>query len=225
LPLDDYQATPVICVVVAAAEGPEELISRQRVSRDAFEESNEGYLGGHLVRGDARWTINHFGLLEEEAEDPPAQTSRFPTLPGVEEGDLRLVSHRAAIYRRGVVEWARRYDMVPALPSRSLAEDVHNALLFSARVFAEIAYVGVLKVWIRLEHAESAELSFPSGWDISPRAPGVEVVDFSTNLAAERLALEPLRVTKEGMDALWQGFGIGSCIYFDQEGNWIADGE
>ena len=223
LPLDDYQATPVICVVAAGAEGSEELISRQQVRPDAFEDRIDGYLGARPVRSSARWTINHHGLLDEESEDPPLQESRFPIHRAVEEGDLRLVSHRAAIYRRGVVEWARRYDRVPALPSRSLAEDVHNALLFSARVFAEIAYVGALKIWIRLEHAESAELSIPSGWDISPRAPGVDVIDFSTDLSAERLLLEPLRVTREGMDALWQGFGVGSCIYFDQQGNWIAD--
>jgi len=226
--MDDMQARPVACVVVAAIDGPEELIERSIITKDGFAESRDGYLGERGVRSGAMWTIKKFGLVEEESEAPPPDPD-----PGqgfvvagyrqVSPDDDRLKVHRIAIYRAGVVEWAHRYRREQALPSRSLAYDVHDALLYAARVLDEAGYVGRVASWVQVEHAEDAELALPAGWDVTPRRPGVAELGISEEIENEEILNDPTPLVRNAMDAIWQGFGLERCHLFDSEGRWVRD--
>lgn len=218
-------ATPVACVVVAAIEGPAEVIARATITKQAFPESGEGYLGKGRVRGGLPWTINKFGLVEEESEAPPPDPAlgHGYVVAGYRQvgaDDDRLKVHRVAVYRAGVVEWIHRYRDGQMLPSRSLAHDVHDALLYAARILDQAGYVGEVATWVQIEHAEQAELGVASGWDIEPRSPGVEELAFSEELDNDELLHDPAPVVRRAMDAIWQGFGVERCHLFDAEGGW-----
>jgi hypothetical protein len=223
LSIATMEAVPVVCLVVAAMDGPEELIKRSRIQADAFQEQLEGYRNRRPVRAEQPWTINSYGLMQEARVSPPAP-EKLGTLmysPRVNEDDDRLKVYRLGIYRTGVVEWARRYPRGQTLPSASVADDVHNALLFSARVFDEVAYAGRLKVWLRLEHASDAIIELPATWDVSARSPGVDVLPFSCEVTTDQLLSDPSPTVQAAMDAIWQGFGIDRCLHFDADGNWL----
>lgn len=223
IPMDRMEATPVACVVVAAIDGPAEPIGRAKIRTDAFEESLEGYRGERRVHSGGIWTINAFGLVDEASMEPPALERGIGGLGigfEVDADDNRLKVHRVGIYRSGVVEWAHRYPRGQVIPSLSLADDVHNTLLYAARVFEEVGYLGRLQVWVRLEHAAHAELELPRGWDVRARAPGVEELESSHEVDAEELLADPTSTVQAAMDALWQGFGLARCLLFDVDGSW-----
>jgi len=211
-------ASPVICVVVAAMDGPEELIKRELIRRESFQEQTEGYRDGRSIRKKP-WTITTFGLMEEDRVAPPPR-SAYLVGTQVSEDDDRLKTHRVGIYRTGVVEWAHRYPRGPVLPATSMADDVHNAFLFAARVFDEAGYSGRLKIWLQIQYAEDAELELPAGWDIVPQRPGVSELDFSYEVTTDQLLADPTPTTRAALDAIWQGFGVDRCALFDGDGNW-----
>jgi hypothetical protein len=223
IPLDQMEATPVASVVVAAIDGPTEPIRRTEIRLDAFEESLEGYRGGRRVHSGRTWTINAFGLLDEASMEPPApERGAGGLVVGFEVGadDDRLKIHRVGIYRSGVIEWAHRYPRGQVIPYLSLAEDVHNVLLYAARVFEAIGYLGRLQVWVRLEYAAAAELDLPHGWDVRARAPGVEDLETHHEVGTEELLADPTPTVQAAMDALWQGFGVARCLLFEEDGSW-----
>ncbi|HEY8810671.1 MAG TPA: ATP-binding protein [Solirubrobacterales bacterium] len=220
--MDDMVAMPVVCVLVAAIDGPPEVIARTMITQHAFAESGEGYLGKGQVRGGAPWTINKFGLVEGQREAPPQPQGRLVAgYREVAEDDDRLKTHRVAVYRAGVVEWAHRYSGGQVLPSRSLAHDVHDALLYAARVLDEASYVGQVASWVQIEHAEQAELGVAAGLDIAPQRPGVDEIGTSEELENDELLHDPTPVVRRAMDAIWQGFGLERCHLFDADGKWI----
>jgi hypothetical protein len=226
--MDDMQARPVACVVLAAIDGPEDLIGRSMIAKERFAESREGYRGDRGVRSGATWTINKFGLVEEESEAPPPEPdSGHGLVVGayrqVSPNDDRLKVHRVAIYRAGVVEWAHRYRREQALPSRSLAYDVHDALLYAARVLDDVGYVGRVATWVRVEHAEEAELALPAGWDVTSHRPGVSELGVSEEVENEEILSDPTPLVRNAMDAIWQGFELERCHLFDAEGRWVRD--
>jgi hypothetical protein len=106
IPLDDMEATPVACVVVAAIDGAAEPIGRAQIQPQAFEESGEGYRAGRRVHWGRTWTINAFGLLDEARMAPPTPSpgvGAIRILQEVDPDDDRLKVHRVGIYRSGVV--------------------------------------------------------------------------------------------------------------------------
>lgn len=215
----EMEATPVFSVVVVAVDGPEELINRSLIRRDSFADNLTGYRKGRAIRK-LPWTITAFGLMEEERLDPPEPSDYLSIRPNVDADDDRLKIHRVGVYRTGVVEWAHRYPREQILPSSSMADDLHNALLFGARVFEEAGYAGRLKIWIQIEYAEEAVLDLPPGWDINPRQPGLSELGFTCESTTEQLLADPTPVTKAALDAIWQGFGLDHCVLFDDAGNW-----
>jgi hypothetical protein len=223
--LDDLTPTPVVATIVAAIDGPSEVVPRSNIGQRAFQENREGCRRSKPLRRGGHWTINSFGLIEEERLAPPPNPPRNPmsivgTFPSVDENDDRLKTHRLAIYRTGVVEWIRRYRR--AIPSRALVDDVHDALLFSARALDEVGYVGRLMVWVRIDHAEEAELGLSQDFDIHPARPGVETIEFPTELTSDRLLADPMPVVRDAMDAVWQAFGIERCLLFKADGSFAG---
>lgn len=219
LDVGEMDAVPVLSLVVAALDGAEELISRRLIRRDSFEEDLAGYRSGREIRK-LPWTITKFGLMEEESIEPPAERDFF-AISRVNPDDHRLKVHRVAVYRTGVVEWAHRYPRGEVLPASSMADDLHNALLFASRVFQDVGHFGRLKIWVRIEYADNAVLELPRGWDISPRSPGVAELDFTSQASTEQLLTDPTPVAQAALDAIWQGFGLDRCALFDADGNWL----
>jgi schlafen family protein len=223
IPMDNMEATPVACVVVAAIDGSAEPIGRAEIQPHAFEESGEGYRAGRRVHSGRTWTINAFGLLDEERLAPPSPSAGVGgllDLRQVDPDDDRLKVHRVGIYRSGVVEWAHRYPQEQVIPYVSLADDVHNVLLYAARIFELVGYLGRLQIWVRVEHAAKAALDLPLDWDQAACAPGVDELESSHEVSTEDLLSDPTPTVRAAMDALWQGFGIARCLLFDAEGNW-----
>jgi hypothetical protein len=42
-------------------------------------------------------------------------------------------------------------------------------------------------------------------------------------VSVDELQLDPTPTVRGAMDVLWQGFGVTSCPYFDQDGNWTYE--
>lgn len=220
--LSEVDASPAVCLVVAAIDGAEELIKRSLIRKDSFQECLDGYRSGRSVRQQA-WAITAFGLMEEErVAPPPPPQDLFAGINHrpVPEDDNRLKVHRVGVFRTGVIEWAHRYPLGQILPSTSMADDVHNALLFAARTLDAAGYSGRLKVWLRIMEVEEAVLQHPPGWDVTPRSPDVRELDFSCEATTDQLLVDPTPTTRAALDAVWQGFGIDRCVLFDGEGNW-----
>lgn len=220
--LDSVTARPAVSTIVAALDGPAELVKRSDIKGDAFLENREGYRRSNPLRRGGPWAINNFGLLEEEKSPPPSEPPSESLgiarhWESVDENDDRLKIHRLAIYRTGVVEWVRRYR--DQIPSRSLIDDVHDALLFSARVLDEAGYAGRVMAWIQIDYAEEAELAISQDFELQPAHPGIETVEFSTEVSSDRLLADPMPVVREAMDAIWQAFGIERCLLFRADGS------
>lgn len=203
---------PLPTVVVAAIDCPRPLIGPPSFSVDAFAESSEGMRGTspRKVRPDGRWVLGAFGVEQEETVDAEG---RPPP---------NWIYHRVAVYREGVIEWARRYrDAEFTIPAKSLAEDVHNSLRYAAGVLSDVGYFGRLATYIRIENAERAVLDFPREWDLATHPPGVEWMGHFREVSVNDLLLDPTPTVREAMDVIWQGFGVQRCPYFDHEtGAW-----
>lgn len=219
LPIGEVETAPVICLVVAAMDAPEELVDRSLIRRDSFPENDDRHRAGRLIRKPP-WSITTFGLMEEESLPPPPPSGPFSIGFDIQADDDRLKTHRLGVYRAGVVEWARRYPRGALLPSTSMADDLQNSFLFAAQVFAEVKYFGRLKVWVLLDYAEGATLELPAGWDMSPSAPRVSTLEFICEVASDRLSADPTPITRAALDAIWQGFGLSRCFLFDENGTW-----
>jgi len=205
----EVEWTPMVAVVMAALDGPDELVAPNLIARHAFEERREGYRGtargGAAVRPGLNWTITAHGLVDER-HDPD---------------DPDRILHRCAVHRLGVVEWACRYWRDPyPLPSSSLADDVHNVLLYGARVFDRLGYNGRLATWVRIENAERAELMLARDWDVSTRLPGVQFLNAYREVSVDELLVDRTATVREAMDRIWQGFGIQRCGLFEPDGDW-----
>jgi hypothetical protein len=218
----DLPWLPYVSVVVAAIDGKAELIDREQITQDSFSESTEGYRSDRTVRSGHRWAINAFGLLDELSDPPPPQEQSLYVSVGVpvSQDDERFMHHRVAIYRAGVVEWAHRYPEEFGIPSRSFADDVHNSLLYAARVFDEVGFAGPVMLWVRIENAENAQLLLARDADLDARTPGIDVVGYSTEVEADRLLIDPTPTVHDAMHAIWQGFGLDRCSLFDAAGSW-----
>ena len=199
--------TPMVTVVMAAIDGPEELVAPNLIARHAFEERLEGYRGGGgMVRPGLHWDITAHGLVAEL----------------VDPDDPQHILHRYAIHRLGVVEWAYRYRRDPyEIPSTSLADDVHNALLYGARVFDSLGYGGRLATWVRIENAERAKLMFARDWDEDTRLPDVQCLSAYREVSVDELLVDRTATVREAMDRIWQGFGIQRCGLFEADGDWL----
>jgi hypothetical protein len=198
--------TPLATVVVAALDCHRPLLTPDRISPDAFPEVWEGKRGensSRAVRPPGRWILDGHGLHHEET---------------YEEG---VIAKRVAIYRPGVFEWARRYrGGEPELPGKTLADDVHDALLYAAGVFPDLGYFGRLATYVRIENAEQAIPQVPADWDLALRPAGVEWIGLRQDVAVDELQQDPTPTVRKAMDVLWQGFGVTRCPYFDQGGDW-----
>jgi Putative DNA-binding domain len=213
---------PYASLVVAAITGTDELISRSKIGVASFAEDFDGYRDNRPVRSGRQWSINAFGLIDQVSDPPPPREEGVWAPAGVEvdPDDERLMKHRVAIYRIGVFEWAHRYAQ-DGIPSRSLADDIHNALLYAGRVFDRAGFANQLKIWLRIENAEEANLRLAHSLELQSRAPGTDILEYSTEAEVERLLRDPTSVTHSAMDAIWQGFGIERCLLFDNHGAWI----
>jgi|GEM_PF-3483959 len=213
---------PYVSLVVAAITGTDELIPRNQIGVANFAEDFDGYRENRPVRSGQQWTINAFGVIDQVSDPPPPKEQGVWDSVGapVDPDDERLMKHRVAIYRIGVFEWAHRYAQ-DGIPSRSFADDVHNAFLYAGRVFDQVGFANQLKIWLRIEHAEDANLLLAHSMELQSRAPGTDIVEYSTEAEAERLLRDPTSITHSALDAIWQGFGIERCSLFDGDGAWI----
>jgi len=211
---------PYASLVVAAITGANELIPRGQIGETSFEEGFDGYIENRPVRTGQPWSINAFGLLDERSDPPPPKDQGIYVSAGAAVGpdDERLMRHRVAIYRVGVFEWAHRYAQ-DGIPSRSFAYDIHNALLYAGRIFDAVGFANHVKIWTRIENADDAHLLLASNSELQTRAPGTDILEHSTEAEVGQL-LDPAFITRDAMDALWQGFGIERCTLFDSEGRW-----
>lgn len=197
---------PLSTVVVAALDGPDELIGPEWMEPNGFAEKFErrrGSGGECSVRRVHQYEISALGLEEVVQDDQ----------------DPLLIRHRVSIYRLGVVEWAHRYrgDKVP---STSLANDVHNVLDYASHVLETVGYAGRVGVWVRIENADEATLAIAHSIDADPRTPAVEWVGHYCEASLDELRTDPSSVVRLTMDRIWQGFGLRRCLLFDPDGGW-----
>jgi hypothetical protein len=178
---------PLVSVVTAPLDGPDELISRRHIAEEPFPEPHERYLGRNReLHG--HYETNAFGLLDElvqesEDDDVPA-----------------LVLNRVQLYREGVCEWASRYSQrIPerqAIPSTAFAQDVHNALAYFASVYDTVGYAGRVAVFVRIDNAEDAYLSVARHLtDVSSPTPAhMESINAYSVTTIDALLGDPLRL-------------------------------
>lgn len=205
---------PWTSVVVAAVDAPRPLLPMRNPSQLDFPINPvDGLLGDpHYVRGPL-FAIDSLGYLDE-------QTHRATD----------LLHRRTRLYRDGVFEWGFRYFSRGGgarLFSRSVINNVHDALRYFARVFTEAPYFGRLRVWIRLDNADAAEfavedeLVFAVALD-APRTPSIEDVEYVEDTNVEQLLNDPMTTVHAAMDLLWQAFGFNRCLLFTDEGRFLS---
>jgi hypothetical protein len=206
-PNSETSMPPVMGVVMAAIDAAGELLTPERVTRHGFELRMDGYRDGiDGIRPTLNWTIVADGLADD---------LRHPDEP-------QKVLRRFAIYRPGVIEWVRRDSRDPfKIPSVTFADQVHDVLLYGARIFDELGYHGRLATWVRIENAEQAELMIPRGWDASTRPPEVDVLNAYQEVSADELLLDRTATVRNAMDRIWQGFGLQRCGLFEPDGDWL----
>jgi hypothetical protein len=130
--------------------------------------------------------------------------------------DYQPGEHEAELVSRAIRSRLTYYG----IPSRSFADDVHNALCYAASVFERIGYAGRLATWVRIENAEKAELLLARDWDVDVRHPRVEWVGAYREIGADELRADPTPTARDAMDRIWQGFGLPRCFLFDESGSW-----
>lgn len=139
---DDLEWRPLPAVVAVAMDAPRPLIHHNVFARDdPFPELRDGFKGNRQVLPDPAWKLNAVGLARDQMFDPSAKPPRL--------------LHRTAIFRDGIVEWARRYSNdAYVIPSMTFAEDVHDVLKYIRTVFASVDYFGRVAIFVRIENAE-----------------------------------------------------------------------
>jgi hypothetical protein len=203
---------PLPIVVVAAMDCTRPLIHHSVFAdREAFPEPRAGMLGGDReVLPQTGWRLNAHGLTRQVInEDGPRPW---------------YVLHLAAVYRLGIVEWARRYPNMGdyVIPAHTFAQDVHDALLYAASVFSSVDYFGRLATFVRIENAEQATLELPTGIEAPVQHPEVEWLGNFREVSTDELLVDPTPVVREAMDVLSQGFGVRRSPYFDPDtGAWL----
>jgi len=144
---NDLEWTPLPVLVTVAMDAPRPLIHHSVLAQeDPFPEPQVGMKGSRRILPLPAWKINSGGLVRDQQIDGDALPPRL--------------LHRTAIFRAGVIEWARRYtnggDYM--IPSSTYAEDVHDALRYMATVFSSVGYFGRVAIFVRIENAERAVL-------------------------------------------------------------------
>jgi hypothetical protein len=203
------EPTPFHSVIVASLDGPDELIGPEWMTKHAFEEDTQGHRGGggRTIRSGYGFRITAHGLVEHVALEGEAP-------------EQDLVQLRVAIYRAGVVEWVRRYSRDFQIPSRSLAEDVFNALRYAGQVFTEVGYGGDVVVWVRIDNATDATLAIARDYDFDAKPARVSAVSAEAEVSVHDLREDTTGVTRRAMDRIWQGFNHPRCLLFDESGEW-----
>lgn len=204
---------PLPVVVVVAMDCPRPLIHHTVFAdREAFPEPREGLRGGQRdVLPAAPWKLDAHGFNREVLDE----TGPRPW----------YVLHRAAVFRLGIVEWARRYPMKGefVIPGLTFAEDVHDALRYAASAFSAVEYFGRLAVFVRIENAEKAILELPTGIEEPLQNPDVEWLGSFIEVSTDELLIDPSPVVREAMDVISQGFGVRRSPYFDaNSGDWLV---
>jgi hypothetical protein len=200
---------PMATVTVAAMDGPDTLIGADRLALREFSEQRDGKRGPTRdVVPAAAWRLTVLGCECRE----------------VDADEDRLVEHLVAIYRGGVIEWARRYEVPGHLPSSTLADDAHDALLYGARVLDEVGYSGRVATWVRVENADKADLSLPSPWhgEVATLTPEFDAINAYRETSTDELLDDPTPTVRHAMDLIWQGFGVNRCFLFDDDGKWTS---
>lgn len=207
---------PIASVVVGAVDCGDELLEPGQLVPEAFPEGAEGYRGAHGIRFVGRFENTAWGLVEETFA-PRSQSN---------------VQGRLAIYRAGVVEWARcfmndahgsdlpGYSGRYKLPSVTLASEVHDALIYAGHVLQGAKYFGRVGVWVRLDHADHAVLMVARDLDVDVRTPSVAWVGHRCEVGADELA-NPTPIVWAAMDRVWQAFGLRRCGLFATDGRWL----
>jgi hypothetical protein len=138
-----------------------------------------------------------------------------------------MVRNQVRIFRAGVCEWARRYDVPDphAIPTRSYAQDVHNALAYFASIYDTVGYAGRLAVFVHIDNAEKAWLSLSDRLGLTQRRTpaGIESINAYQETTVDALLADPMPALRHSMQRIWQAFGYPACLLFDEAGDWVPD--
>lgn len=206
---DDVEWRPLPAVVAVAMDAPRPLIHHSVFAQDnPFPEVRDGFRGSRRVLPDPAWKLNAVGLARDQVFDPHGRPPRL--------------LHRTAIFRDGVVEWARRYSNdAYTIPSTTFAEDVHDVLKYIATVFASVDYFGRVAIFVRIENAEQATLGVGQGYIGEPAKAEVEWLGAYAETPVDDLLVDPTPVVRDAMDMISQGFGFPRSPCFHAEtGDW-----
>jgi hypothetical protein len=203
----EWIALPV--VVAVAMDSPRPLIHHSVFAQDGpFPEPPGGRGRNRRVLPDPTWRITANGVVREQSIDPSARPPRL--------------AHRLAVFREGVVEWARRYRNEDVIPAMTFAEDVHDVLRYVGSVFSSVDYFGRVAIFIRLENAHHAQLAFSSeGGFEEPHEPEREWIGHYAEAPVDDLITDPTPIVRDATDVISQGFGLRRSPCFSyQTGDW-----
>jgi hypothetical protein len=133
---------------------------------------------------------------------------------------------RLRLYRSGVFEWGARYsgDNYQNLPTALLVEETHDVLAYFATVYERVNYYGRVRVWVRVDNADHAELMIDPQFTSMVRGqqtPTVEVLEYVTDTNVEALSTDAMPIVHAAMDRIWQGFGLPRALLFSPEGEYL----
>lgn len=200
---------PWMYVVTAPLDAGPTLLTMRNPSRQDFPESREGQLStGGLGLG--AYTLDAGGYIQEMQVEDSAD----------------LIQRRMRLYRSGVLEWGWRFhrDDFRSIPSSAFFEYAHDALLYFARVYADVGYRGRLRIWVGIDNADEGIFWVPRGiTDFGDEATEQNVDDLRTleDGHVDTLLQSPMSVLSAAMDYIWQAFGHPRCLLVSETGEYI----
>ena len=176
-------------VVTAPLDGPDTILPMRAASPQDFREESEGKLRSQRLR-DLPFTIDAGGYVHEAMAEP----------------GTKLVAAAVRLYRSGVFEHGWRFSKEDwrTIPSRALLEHAHDALLYFARVYAQVGYHGRIRTFIGIDNADEGvfavaqDLADPEAWFTEQAL--AEDLRSPDDTNVDSLLQDPLPVVHRAMD-------------------------
>jgi hypothetical protein len=206
--------TPWSSVVTAPLDGAETLLTMRTPAQIDFPIDRERPFVGepsYILTG--IYTIDGHGYISDH-----------------EHKEWGRLVQRTRLFREGVFEWGIRYRGTGKIFSRTLVQNVHDALVYFGSIYEASGYFGRVRAWVRVDNADRSdfqvqdELVYSAAFD-APRAPTLEGLGFSEDTSVEQLLRDPTPLVHAAMDRLWQGYGFPRCLLYSPDGRFLTEAE